>query len=409
MAKEFSYEARDKTGKRVAGSVSAANKYEALLELRRSGLVIANLSEGKATKTTTFWEFLQQPVLGTSKLQPGQLSSVLRQLANLLSAGVPIDRSLKLLLRVPKDQKTKDFIQGAHRNVTQGNSLSAAWGGYRGFPKYGFSMLKAGETSGNLEDALLRIADVIDRNIELRSLISSSLAYPLFLFLVSVTVVVLLLIYAVPQFLDIFTLWGGELPRSTMLLIKASETLKLWGPFGLGIMVIGVISIFVWRSTASGRLAWDTLLLRLPLFGNIIRDTDSARLFRTVSGMLHAGVALPVALRLGAGAAGNLRLENSLVTCARKVETGASLFAALKHENVFPETIVELIAMGEEAGDLASAIDQGAQLLESETRQKVKNLTTMLEPAMILFMALVVGFVVISILLPVVTIMNMPM
>ncbi|MCK9222968.1 MAG: type II secretion system F family protein [Limnochordia bacterium] len=411
---QYSYSARNSNGQISTGHILASNRPEALLILRRRGLepfrisVVAPQETGTGTRAE-HGALLERASPTAQRIDARQLSVLVRQLAELLQAGIPVDRSLALLTKVPLDRKRKVFLSTAYEEVRKGNPLSTAWGNsFMGFPLYGWSMLQAGEASGRLETSLFRIADVLEGNAELHSLVLTSIAYPVLLFVVSLSVVVVLLVYAIPQFLAIFTLWGEELPHATRMLVCLSDHVRTFGPMVISVVVLSVIGAMVWRSTPKGGYCWDSLLLRLPVLGTAIGDVASARMFKTMAAMLAGGVLLPQSMRLGAKTSGNARLTRALHDSAQKVEDGAQLAQALRGEAIFPESVVELVTMGEEAGDLVRTLEQAVRMLDEDIRRRVKYMTALLEPAMILLMAVVVGFVVISILLPVVNMMDMP-
>lgn len=409
----YEYQTNDNAHPNQFGKIYAENKQEALVLLRKKGINPIEISlvteKENSRKNMSLWEILQRPVAFKNNMRQSEISSLLRQLSSLLEAGMPVDRSLRLLAKIPREQKSELFLSTGYEQVQKGNSLSQAWdNGFLGFPNYGISMLRAGEATGNLEKSLNRVADILERNTELRNLITSSLAYPVFLFVVSILVVVALLIYAVPQFLGIFSAWGEELPIATQLLVKVSHHIAAWGPFLLLLLLGGLIIILFLHSTPKGKYRWDSLQLQLPLFGRIFRDAASARLFQTFSALLGGGVNLPTSLRLAASASGNMRLYQGFMNSAQRVEQGISLAQVFYSEGVFPETAVELVALGEESGDLGIVVEQVAQLLERQTRQRINYLTTLLEPTMILFMAIIIGFIVLAILMPIVSMMDMP-
>ena len=351
---QFSYVARDRTGTSLSGSIWANNQQEAMMHLRKQGLQPWRL-QVMQTKVTTkqtvapqgLLAVLQKPIGGTSGLRPKQLGTIVRQLSSLLKAGLPIDRSLALMMRIPKDGKTKEFIGRGYEQIRSGNSLSQAWqDGYMGFPHFGWSMLQAGEASGNLEESLDAISEVVEENAQLQSIIFTSVAYPLLLLVVSISLVIALVVYAVPQFESIFSLWGGQLPLATRVLVAASHWLQAWGKVLFGTVFAMVLAGMVWYLTPSGRYCFDSFCLRIPVLGIATRDAATARLFRTIGAMLKGGVPFSEALRISAGAASNTRLVRGIRVAADKVENGERLSQSLQRDGAFPHSIVELVGMG---------------------------------------------------------------
>lgn len=406
----FTYDARNQSGKKISGQIKATTKQGALSQLRRQELQVWHLEEMKDPVLEPNTSLLNRQLSWQRKLNNRKLSMILHQLSSLLRAGIPLDRSLALLARVPREKIVKEFLLHGYNQVRTGKSLSFAWTNeYLGFPSYGESMLQAGESSGELEVVLDQIAKVVDENDELRQLLKTSLSYPLFLLSVSIAVVIGLLVYAVPQFEMIFGMWGGDLPIATRLLVDFSELVRVYGSV-LGAVIIGlIVLVLVGSTTSQGRYILDSVLLRIPVIGPAVRDLSSARLFNTISVMLTGGVTLTDALMLAADAGGNSRLAKAIINSAWAVSNGGDLAMSLKKEQVFPETVVELVALGSETGEMALVMQQSAGILADETSRRVKSLSTLLEPIMILFMALVVGFIVIAILVPIITIMDVPL
>lgn len=437
---EFQYDARDASGRAVSGRISAANRGEAFSALRGQGLLPWRLTGGqpatgapnpasnpgptagsraitdtlgsKAATSTFIDAFilaLQSPIQLNRKPPVRQLSAVIRQLAGLLHAGMALDRALYLLGRMPRSKSITNLILDAYAQVRQGRPLSQAlMSPLASFPPYAYSMIQAGEAAGDLDGALLAVADILDRNGELRALIRTSLAYPLFMLGVSCVAVIILMTFVVPRFLGIFEMWGGELPTPTRILVQGSRFVQTWGA-PLGVICVAAVSFLsLWIARPNGRLVWDGWMLRLPVVGPAIRDAASARLVRTLGVMLQGGVGLATALQVAEEVLGNARLAQGMKTTADRVKDGADLSAVWRELRLFPPVAVELVAMGEEAGDLPYVLRQSADLLEGEIRQRVKYLTALFEPVLILLMALVIGFIVLSILLPVVSLTSFP-
>lgn len=412
----YSYWAKDRQFRTVTGVIEANSQQEAMLALQEIGYKPWRIQKQSKLARSQFNSMKQErkvPNYRSDKnvhIRQTELSTIMHQLASLLEAGLTLDKSLAILSRTAKKESSRQFIHSAYDTVRRGEPLSVAWHeGVVGLPNYTTNMLKSGEASGKLESVLSEIAGIIDKNESMKKLIISSLTYPALLLVVSLTVVALLVIFAVPQFELIFSMWGSELPYFTKILISFSNLFKNHGLIIGSVIIFSLFTLGIGISTNRGKKYWDKKILQVPFLGSIIRDGASARVFHTASVMMQAGVAFSESLKIASGVSGNLCLTNALLNASHCVENGALLSRVLSEEGIFPDTTLELVGIGEETGDLAIVLEKASALLGAETKRKVEFVGAMLEPVMIVIMAIVVGFVVMGILLPVVTMMDMPL
>lgn len=423
---EFAYRARTNEGRIVSGRIAADSRSQALNDLRMQGLTpwqlqpidgqlaakgrISGNARSGNSRHMTLMDALNRPIQLRQVPSNRQLSGFIRQLAGLLTAGLPVDRALILLSRTTGSRDFARMIEAVYQDVRRGVSLSVGLGTHvPRLPVFAKSMIEAGEASGHVEGSLQAVAEVMDRNDSIRSLVRSALAYPVFMLSVSLVAVITLLTFVVPRFLGIFSAWDAQLPLPTRILVSLSGSLATWGPLAISILFVSAVAWVIWARTSQGRLFKDALLLRIPILGRALRDSASARLVRTLGVMLQGGVSLPVALQVGAEVTGNARLAQDLTISSERVKDGAALSQVWRASKCLPPVLVELAAMGEEAGDLDGVFAQAAELLEGETRQRVKYLTALFEPILILVMAIVIGFIVLAILLPTVNLTSISM
>lgn len=426
VATRFAYNARDAKGRKVSGTVDAPGRGEALVRLKQQGLSPWSIVEEKSSPTlrgahrrrgaaygnkikrSKIMDLLHTPVTFGKKLPVRQQSETWRQLGGLIKAGLPLDQALELMVEVTRSRELKIILGDTLELVRQGRSLSDSLTVVGGeFPKFAVSMIRAGEASGDLEESLTAAADVLRQNAETRALIRSSLAYPLFVLGVSMAAVLILVTIVVPRFLELFAGWDQQLPAATRILVDVNAVLTEWGGLLALAVILGVLgSVALVRVSPGGRMTWGKLILRIPLMGPAIRDSDCVRLTRTLAVMLRGGVALPVALDVASGVVSNAAVSRSVGLAGQSVRDGVSLGSAWRGDPALPPSVSELVAIGERTGDLPLVLDQAADLLDEETRQRFKYMTTLLEPALLLCMAVIVGFVVTAILLPIISMTN---
>lgn len=390
----FAYQALDASGKTQRGVLQGDTARAVRQSLRERGL--------NPLDVTPVDEKQQSSPLGRRGLSVAQLSLFTRQLATLLSAGLPIDEALAALAEQGEDERSRSLTAALRSRVMEGASLAGAFADYpESFPEIYRASVAAGEQSGRLGTVLERLADYAESRDALRQKLLAALAYPLLLTLVATAVVTGLLIYVVPQIVGVFASMKQELPLPTTLLLALSALLKRWGIFlAIGLMAAIVAARLALRRD-SVRMVWHRWLLRLPLVGKLTRASNTARAARTLALLSASAVPLLDALAISAQVVPNLPMRDALRRAAHKVREGGAFSRALADSGYFPPVAVRLIASGERSGQLERMLDEAANHQARELDRWLTVLTAVLGPAVILLVGGMVLFIVLAILLPI--------
>jgi len=327
----------------------------------------------------------------------------------LLQAGLPVDKALSLLINVAEKEKFKDVISAILKSVQSGNSLSEALATYpKIFPMLYTNMVKAGETGGVLPAVLERLGTFLENSQDLKDYIKSAMVYPLFLVFVGGISIIIMLAFVVPKFAIIFSDLGQAMPFSTQLLLGISHGLRdYWW------LIIAVIGTIIYLSkkyvqTPKGRLKTDRMKVNSPVIGTLVKSVEAARFTRTLGTLINSGVPILQALRLVQEIITNQLIAGELETVYHRVKEGDNLSSPLLSADVFPPLAVQMIAVGEETGKLDEMLLRVAENYEKTVRNMIKRFVNLLEPVMILGMGLMVGFIVISMLLAVFSMNEVP-
>ena len=389
----FTYRGTNRSGSSVSGELTASSKAELQNILRRQQITPTKMSEkGKEFNLPTFG----------AGVKAKELAIFTRQFSVMIDSGLPLVQCLEILASQQENKTFQKVLTGTRSSVEGGSTLSAAM---RQFPKVFDSlyvnMVEAGETGGILDTILQRLSSYIEKNVKLQRAVKSALVYPVGVLTVAVGVIVLLLWKVVPIFATLFAGLGVDLPLPTKIVIGLSNLIGSY--FGLLALVAfgGILfGIKVWYGTAQGRFALDSLILRLPVLGILMRKIAVARFTRTLGTLIASGVPILEGLDITAKTAGNAVVEKALKQVRRALEEGKSLTEPLKDSEVFPGMVTQMISVGEQTGAMDAMLQKIADFYEEEVDAAVKDLLTALEPVMIVFLGLVVGGVVISMYLP---------
>jgi type IV pilus assembly protein PilC len=325
-----------------------------------------------------------------------------RQLSTMISSGLSILRTLYVLEDQTESKKLKAALVAVRKDVEAGLPLSDSLARHpKLFGPLYVSMVRAGETGGMLEEALIRVADQLEADGDLRRKVKSAMAYPAVVLGFSMLVLVALIVFIVPVFVGVFEEFDGELPAITKFTVFLSETMtKLWFVWIAG-GVGGVIAFQKWRSSKWGRPQWDKFRLRIPFkIGDIVQKVSLARWSRTFSALTSAGVPVLEAIEITGKTAGNTVVERAMDDVIDSVKRGGTIAGPLESIPVFPAMVTHMIAVGEEAGNLDGMLSKVADFYDSEVEAAVKALTSILEPVMIVLVGAIVGFIVISMYMP---------
>ncbi|HVA47160.1 MAG TPA: type II secretion system F family protein [Pirellulales bacterium] len=392
---EFAYIARNSTGQRITGTLTAASEREVIGLLGQKALFPLEVSAQRAASQT--WR--------GRRVRPQLMATTYSQLGDLLRSGVPLLRSLDVLKRQTSHAGLADILDQVRTQVEEGTSLGDAMLRYpRVFSEMAVNMVRAGSEGGFLEEALGRIAEFTEKQEDLKGRTLGAMAYPIFLAIVGSTVVTVLVIFFVPQFAELFAQLRerGELPAVTDCLLAISDFLRHWG---LGVVVVAVAGGFFARAklaTEQGRLWLDRWRVRIPGAGKIMLNLAVARFCRVLGTLLHNGVPILKSLEISSQATGNRVLALAVQNAAKNISAGESLAAPLAASGQFPGTVVEMIAVAEESNTLEAVLINIADGLENRTWRQLDLFVRLLEPIMLLVLAGAVLVVVIALLLPVI-------
>jgi general secretion pathway protein F len=393
----FQYKALDATGRMVAGVMQADTPRQARARLRAQGLMPAEIDPVHArARAQQLW---------ARGISAAELSLVTRQLATLLDSGLTLEQSLNALIEEAALPLTREVLTGVKSEVTAGLSLARALGAYeKSFPDFYRALVHGGEESGALPVVLQHLADYLDARQSLKQKTSLALLYPVLVTIVAISIVAGLLVYVVPQVVQVFQQSRQTLPLLTRGLIALSDLLRDTGPWLLLAAAAGFAAARVALRRDANRRRWHALLLRMPGLGPLIRGIDTSRFASTLAILVGGGVPLLSALTSAAQVMSNLLLREAVERAIQRVAEGAGLARALGETRAFPPLLIHLIASGEVSGKLEQMLERAAQL---ETRGLERRLTvflTLLEPVMILVMGGIVLLIVLAILLPIIEI-----
>jgi type IV pilus assembly protein PilC len=389
----YTYRGTNRSGSSVSGEVTATSKSDLQNILRRQQITATKMSEkGKEFNLPTFG----------GSVKPKELAVFTRQFSVMIDAGLPLVQCLEILAGQQENKLFQKVLTGTRSAVEGGATLSAAM---RQFPKVFdalyVNMVEAGETGGILDTILQRLSLYIEKNVKLQRAVKSALVYPIGVLTVAGGVIVLLLWKVVPVFGTLFAGLGVALPLPTRIVIGASNFIGSY--FGLALLVafIGMIfGIKVWYGTPQGRYFIDAGLLKAPVIGILLRKIAVARFTRTLGTLISSGVPILEGLDITAKTAGNAVVERALLKVRKALEEGKSLTEPLRETEVFPGMVTQMIGVGEQTGAMDAMLQKIADFYEDEVDAAVKDLLTALEPVMIVFLGTVVGGVVISMYLP---------
>src|SRR6476659_5762862 len=402
-ASTFAFRAMDVAGAATAGELEAESKAQVTEQLRQRGLIVLDVSE-KSTpfKIEDLWQRWQS-------VDMRELAIFSRQFATLVAAGMPMLRTLHTLEEQTQDEKIKEAVAGLRADVEAGSSLEQAMERQpKVFDRLFRAMVRSGEQSGRLEEALDRIAFQVEKSDALRRQVKSALMYPALVFGFAVVVLVAIVMFVIPVFANIFKELGEEhpdeasgLPPPTQFCVSLSELLTGYWFVLLPGIVLSFWAFFRWKKTERGKDAWDRFVLRLPFkIGDVIQKVALARWSRTFSGSVSSGVPMLQSIKLTGETAGNVVVEKAMEDVYRSVKTGGSLAGPIERHDIFPPMVGHMVAVGEETGQLETMLSKIADFYEAEVDAKVKALTALIEPVMICFVGGMVGFIVISMYLP---------
>jgi len=389
----YAYRGVNRAGGTVTGERQATNKNELQALLRRENITVNKMSEkGREFALPTFG----------GGVSTKELAIFTRQFSVMIDAGLPLVQCLEILAGQQDNKTFEKILTGVRSAVESGSTLSAAMRQYgKIFDPLYVNMVEAGETGGILDTILQRLASYIEKNVKLKRAVQSALIYPVAVLFIAFSVIILLLWKVVPIFATLFAGLGVDLPLPTRIVIGLSNFIG--SIYGLIILIAFIAIVLVlrsWYQTPGGKYALDSVLLRLPLIGILLRKIGVARFTRTLGTLISSGVPILEGLDITARTSGNAVIEQAILKTRKAVEAGRTLVDPLKETDVFPSMVTQMIGVGEQTGAMDAMLQKIADFYEDEVDAAVKDLLTALEPLMIVFLGGVVGGVVISMYMP---------
>src|SRR5215204_2779498 len=398
----YAYKALDPQGEIVQDKTEGSGTMAVASELRKQGLMVIDVKEQSAA---------QKDILAPFKgIKLADLVIFSRQLATMINAGLPIVRALYILSEQTENPKLKDVVVEVRQDVEAGSSLSEALEKHPDvFSRLYVEMVKAGEIGGMLDGVLLRLADQLERDQDLRRKIKSALTYPIVVLIFAILAASFMLMFIVPVFAGLFQELGGTLPLPTRICMLISDILtSFWGVLVYAAMGLAVVMFLRWKKSESGRKVWGRAVLRIPAkIGDVVKKATLARFARTLATLSAAGVPILQSIEITATSSGNWVVEKALLKSRDAIREGIPLYKPLEEEPVFPPMVTRMIAVGEETGDIDGMLTKIAEFYESEVDAAVKALTSLIEPLMVVVVGGIVGAIVISMYLPMFEIYNL--
>jgi general secretion pathway protein F len=397
----FEYKALNAGGRSVQGLREADSPKTLRTVLRREGVFLTEVLGEKQAKAQAAREVnVKRWVFG--RVSPQDLAIATRQLAVLVGAGIPLVEALSALIDQVEHERLKRIVSDVKQRVNEGANLADAFAAHpKAFSTLFVNMIRAGESSGALDVVLVRLADFTESQARLRSKIWGTMAYPIAMAVIGSVIMGVLFTVVIPKILSIFENTRAVLPWNTRVLIATSGFVsRYWWAILLALVAAGY-GFVRWRRTPAGRAAWDRRVLTLPIFGPLIRQIAIGRFARTLSTLLQSGVPLLTAMDIVRNVVGNTRLAEVIDQARDAIREGESIAAPLKRSGEFPPLVHHMVAIGERSGSLEAMLGNVANAYEDQVETTIGALTSLLEPLMIVGMGVVVGFIVFSVLMPI--------
>ncbi|HTR72268.1 MAG TPA: type II secretion system F family protein [Solirubrobacteraceae bacterium] len=396
----YVFKAMDLAGVKAKGEVEADSKQAVSDQLRARGLIVLDIAD-KHSSTEINLRFMES-------VKADELAVFARQLATMISSGMSILRALYVLEEQTESRLLKETIVAVRKDVEAGLSLSDALARHpKIFDPLFVAMTQAGEMGGVLESSLLRVADQLEDDASLRKQVKSAMVYPTLVIIVAVGIMLALCAFLIPVFEGVFKEFGGELPAITKVSVFASNVVTGYWWAMIAVTAILTVAFTRWKKSSWGRPQWDQFRLRIPMkIGTIVQQVAVARWSRTLASLTSAGVPLLQALEITGRTAGNVVVEKAMDGVIASVKRGGTIAAPLAQAPIFPTMVTHMVGVGEETGALDTMLDKVAEFYEDQVEASVKALTSILEPVMIMVIGAMVGFIVISMYLPLFEVYN---
>jgi type IV pilus assembly protein PilC len=397
---QFSYIARDRTGKRRTGIIQAKSKHEVHIKMRDKGLRVLEVEQKKET-------ILTKDITLGAPVSLKLFVIYLRQFATLLRAGITVVDATKILSQQTESKALKKALLAIDEELCEGNHLSEAYSKHpKIFTKMFINMVRVGEVSGSLDGTLERMADYYEKQYRMRQKVKSALTYPIVVGIIAMLVVIFLLMYTVPMYVDMFEQFDGELPKITVFVLAASGWMSsYWWVIGI-VIVINIVTIYLTNKKNTSKYYLDYVMLKIPFFGKLFRKAAIAKTTRTLSSLFSSAVPILQAVQIVESVVGNEVIVRVLCKSRKSLEEGKSLTEPMVSHWAFPPLVTQMIAIGEQTGSLDYMLSKVADFYEAEVETTTDQLKSLIEPLMIVLLAAIVGVIVLSIITPMFEIFN---
>jgi type IV pilus assembly protein PilC len=395
----FAYKARQADGSIITGLIEADDVRKAMTNIRSQGLTVISTEEKKADILAG----IIRSINIFDKVSLGDRVLFSRQFSTLINAGIPVIQCLNILIDQTKKNVFKGILRDVRTNIESGEFISAALAKHSdAFDNLYVSMVKAGEVGGVLDEVLDRLALYLENIAELKRKVIGAMVYPIMIIFVAIIVVSFLLIFVIPKFKDVFAMFGEKLPAPTQFLITLSNFLVKKG-WIVALVMIGIIMFvgFMIDKVPAVKFRWHKIVLKIPLLGDLILKVAVARFTRTLGTLARSGVPILEALEICATTSGNKVIEAAILTGKTAIKEGERISESLKAANVFPPIVIQMIGVGEETGALDAMLFKVADYYDKEVDATVAALASIIEPMLIVFLGVVVGFIVVAMYLPI--------
>jgi type IV pilus assembly protein PilC len=343
----------------------------------------------------------------SKELSNGELSSLSRQLALVVDSELSLQEGIELIVEQTKSRALKQFLGRVEGRLNEGHSLGRAFANEKAIlPDYYIQMVDVGDQSGNLDKVLVRLADSYDKATEVKNKVVSAVTYPIILTILMLCVIVLLLAEVLPIFDDVLSSLGGEMPGITRALMSIGSFISTYFYILLAVIALIVLAVILMRQTKRGAELLDAMKLKMPIQKGIIKSMTCVRFSRSLAMLLRSGIGVAESVRMTSTTVMNKKIQSLVLNAAERIEKGETLKSALVSLGFFPEMLLRIIAVAESTGHTDNMLDRAANIMEEDLDTRLSKLTTVLEPALILILSIIIGIVLISVILPVTGIMN---
>lgn len=405
MAATFQYKVRDGEGRLLKGSLEGDSQKLVADKLRQMGYVPIAIEQD--TSSTTLKREIKIPGL-SDRVSQKDVAVFSRQFATMINSGLSLIRALHILHEQTENKVLAAICNTVRMDVEKGASLSQALARHpKAFSRLFVAMVRAGETGGVLDGVLVQLADIIEKQVELKRKIKSAMTYPVAVLFLVLLIVTAMLIFVVPTFETLYADLGGTLPLPTRILLAVSAFMVKWAPIIIVFEVAAVFAFKRWIQSERGRAAWDSFKLRIPIFGKLVHKTVLTRFSRTFAVLLRSGVPILEALEITSETVNNTVAASAIRDTQEAVKRGESVASELERHAIFPPMVVQMLAVGEETGQVDTMLEKVADFYDQEIEALVDALTSLLEPLLIVVMGGAVGGMVVALYMPMFQIINL--